>query len=286
MVGACGLRPTLAAVAAGKVVALANKEVLVSAGHLVMQAVKMHGATLLPIDSEHAAIHQCLRSSQTPRQEIRRILITGSGGPFRDTPMQQLPHVNPTQALKHPNWVMGDKISIDSATLMNKGLEMIEAHHLFGIDASQIEVWSHRQSIVHSLVEFVDGSVIAQLGLPDMRLPLQYCMSYPQRLPGDWPRLQLSDLSQMTFESPDHERFPCLKLAYSALEKGGSAPAVLNAANEAAVSQFLAGQIAFTAIPQLIAKALAQVPWVAQPSLADILAVDAEARERLGVPGE
>jgi 1-deoxy-D-xylulose-5-phosphate reductoisomerase len=171
MVGACGLRPTLAAVAAGKVVALANKEVLVSAGHLVMQAVKMHGATLLPIDSEHAAIHQCLRSSQTPRQEIRRILITGSGGPFRDTPMQQLPHVNPTQALKHPNWVMGDKISIDSATLMNKGLEVIEAHHLFGIDASQIEVWIHRQSIVHSLVEFVDGSVIAQLGLPDMQMP-------------------------------------------------------------------------------------------------------------------
>ena len=279
MVGACGLRPTLAAIRAGHDVALANKEVLVAAGELVMYEVCENKVQLLPIDSEHAAIHQCLRSSKRPATEIQRILITGSGGPFRDTPLAQLSQVTPAQALKHPNWVMGDKITIDSATLMNKGLEMIEAHHLFGVPGSNIEVWIHRQSMVHSLVEFSDGNIMAQLGPPDMRLPLQYCMTYPDRLAAPWPRLKLSDLAQLSFEAPDFGRFSCLALAYAALIKAGTAPAVLNAANEVAVQQFLQGHIRFTDIPMRIEDALARVTWMAKPTLDDILLADAEARQ-------
>ncbi len=278
MVGARGLRPTLAAVTAGKTVALANKEVLVTAGALVLRAAHANGSTILPVDSEHAALHQCLRSGQG-LAEVRRLVITGSGGSLRDRSKESLASVTPAEALRHPNWSMGDKITIDSATLMNKGLEVIEAHHLFGIAAEKIEVWIHRQSIVHSMVEFCDGNVVAQLALPDMRLPLQYCLTYPKRLEAPWPRLKLEDLQQLSFEAPDLRRFPCLELAYQALRRGGSAPATLNAANEVAVREFLEGRLAFTDIPRLIEAVLMQASYRAEPNLEDILACDQEARQ-------
>jgi 1-deoxy-D-xylulose-5-phosphate reductoisomerase len=252
--GTAGLEAVLAALAAGKTIALANKEVLVMAGALVTAAAQRSGALILPVDSEHNAVHQCVHGrSQT---EIRKLILTASGGPFRDLTSAQLRRVTTDQALRHPTWRMGRKITIDSATLMNKGLEVIEAHWLFGVSADQIEVVIHPQSIVHSMVELVDGSVIAQLGVTDMRLPIQYACSYPERWDGALPSLDLSKAGRLEFHSPDHERFPCLGLAYRALRAEGTQAVVLNAANEVAVGAFLDGRLGFTAIPTVIERTM------------------------------
>jgi 1-deoxy-D-xylulose-5-phosphate reductoisomerase len=250
IVGVAGLVPTMAAIEAGKNVALANKETLVAAGPLVMAAVARKGVQLFPVDSEHSAIFQSLEGHS--KADVRRLILTASGGPFRDRALAQLRQVTPGDALAHPNWQMGRKISIDSATMMNKGLEVIEARWLFDLPAEKIAVHIHPQSIVHSMVEYVDGSVIAQLGIPDMKTPIAYALSYPERLPINLPPLDLCTLGSLTFAQPDFERFACLGLAYEALKEGGTAPAVLNAANEAAVEAFLQGEIAFLAIPAVI----------------------------------
>ncbi|MCX8071534.1 MAG: 1-deoxy-D-xylulose-5-phosphate reductoisomerase [Candidatus Binatia bacterium] len=251
LVGAVGLVPTLRAVQLGKAVALANKEVLVAAGPLVTRAAKETGATLWPIDSEHNAIFQALRGHRP--EHVRRIILTASGGPFLRTPKEELVHVTPDQALQHPTWKMGAKITVDSATLMNKGLEVIEAHWLFGLERERIDVVIHPQSIVHSFVEYQDGSLLAQLGIPDMSIPIAYVLGYPDRLPLDYlPRLDLARAGHLQFESPDPERFPCLQLAYEALARGGTAPAVLNAANEEAVAAFLSRSIRFVDIPEIV----------------------------------
>lgn len=252
--GTAALEAVLQAIAAGKRIALANKEVLVMAGHLVMDAAKRHHVAILPVDSEHNAIHQCLH--QRDPREVRRLILTASGGPFRNVPAERLATVSAADALSHPTWKMGRKITIDSATLMNKGLEVIEAHWLFDVPAAQIDVVVHPQSIVHSLVELRDGSVIAQLGVTDMRLPIQYAFSYPDRWDGCLPSLNLTACSRLEFEPPDHERFPCLRLAYRALEAGDGFPVVLNAANEVAVASFLAGRLGFAGIHAAIAEAL------------------------------
>ncbi|GIW43022.1 MAG: 1-deoxy-D-xylulose 5-phosphate reductoisomerase [Candidatus Binatia bacterium] len=255
LVGAIGLVPTLRAVESGKAVALANKEVLVAAGSLVTECARRSGATLWPLDSEHNAIFQVLQGHR--REDVRRLILTASGGPFLRTPKTKLADVGPAEALKHPTWKMGAKITVDSATLMNKGLEVIEAHWLFGLDPSKIEVVIHPQSIVHSLVEYVDGSVLAQLGVPDMSIPIAYVLGHPERLPLNYlPRLDLAGAGKLEFESPDVERFPCLTLAYQALALGGTAPAVLNAANEEAVAAFLAGRAKFLDIPRVIQSVL------------------------------
>ncbi|RMF73314.1 MAG: 1-deoxy-D-xylulose-5-phosphate reductoisomerase [Acidobacteria bacterium] len=256
IVGAAGLAPTLAAVETGATVGLANKEALVVAGRLMVERAAASGATLLPVDSEHNAIHQCLRSGR--REEVRRLVLTASGGPFRGRAREELAGVSVAEALDHPTWSMGDKITIDSATLMNKGLEVIEAHFLFAADVGEIDVLVHPQSIVHSLVEFRDGSVIAQLGVPDMRHPIQYALTWPDRVAGCCPRLDLAELGTLTFEQPDLEAFPCLALAYEALRLGGDAPARLNAANEVAVEAFLDGRIGFLDIPRVIERTLAR----------------------------
>jgi 1-deoxy-D-xylulose-5-phosphate reductoisomerase len=248
IVGAAGLPSTLAAAAAGKRVLLANKEALVMAGPLIKRAARESGAQLLPVDSEHNAVFQCF----SERSLVRRIILTASGGPFRATPLEKLDAVTPDQACAHPNWVMGRKISVDSATMMNKGLEVIEAHWLFDVPAQSIEVVIHPQSIVHSLVEYVDGSVIAQLSNPDMRVPIAHALAHPQRIASGARPLDLTAMKNLSFERPDHERFPCLALAYEALRAGGTAPTVLNAANEVAVEAFLAGRLPFTAIPNVI----------------------------------
>ncbi len=250
IVGAAGLVPTMAAIESGKDIALANKETLVSAGSLVMEAVARKGVHLFPVDSEHSAIFQSLEGHR--HRDVRRLILTASGGPFRNRALADLRRVTPAEALAHPNWSMGRKISIDSATMMNKGLEVIEARWLFDLPAEQIAVHIHPQSIVHSMVEYKDGAVIAQLGIPDMKTPIAYALSYPERLPLDLPPLDLCRLGMLSFEAPDHERFACLNLAYEALRRGGTAPAVLNAANEVAVEAFLDGQIAFLDIPELI----------------------------------
>lgn len=250
IVGAAGLVPTMAAIEAGKDVALANKETLVTAGPLVMAAVARKGVRLFPVDSEHSAIFQSLEGHR--RGDVRRLILTASGGPFRDRALAELRQVTPAEALAHPNWSMGRKISIDSATMMNKGLEVIEARWLFDLAADRIDVHIHPQSIVHSMVEYVDGSVIAQLGIPDMRVPIAYALSYPERLPLNLPPLDLCAHGTLTFDRPDLQRFACLPLAYEALREGGTSPAVLNAANEVAVEAFLAGEIGFLAIPGLI----------------------------------
>ena len=277
MVGAVGLEPTLAAVEAGKTVALANKETLVAAGPLVMAAVAANGAALIPVDSEHSAIFQALAGHS--REEVRRLWLTASGGPFRTWPREHLASVTPAQALKHPNWSMGAKITIDSATMMNKALEVIEASVLFGLPVSQIEVCIHPQSIIHSLVEFVDGSVLAQLGWPDMRLPIAYALTYPRRLPLLSEPLDLGKVAQLTFEPPDFERFPALRLGYEAAETGGTMPAVLNAANEMAVSAFLENRLPFLGIPQVVEETMmAHVPEPLE-SLAQVLAINSWARE-------
>ncbi len=246
LVGAAGLRPTLAAIRAGRDLALANKEVLVMAGALVLRETRAAGVTLLPVDSEHSAIFQCLAGQR--REDLARIVLTASGGPFRTWPAERIVAATIEEALRHPNWSMGPKITIDSATLMNKGLELIEARWLFDAPPEQVEVVVHPQSIVHSLVEFRDGSVLAQLGLPDMRIPIAVALSHPERLPLDLPRLDLAKLERLDFEAPDRARFPALDLAYAALRADEAAPAVLNAANEVAVAAFLAGRIPFPAI--------------------------------------
>lgn len=281
IVGAAGLRPALAAAQAGKRVLLANKETLVMSGALFMDAVRRHGAELLPIDSEHNAIFQSLpRNFSTDLSEngVRRILLTASGGPFRTTPLSELENVTPQQACAHPNWVMGKKISVDSATMMNKGLEVIEAHWLFNTAPEQIEVVIHPQSVIHSMVEYADGSVLAQLGNPDMRTPIAYALSYPERIDAGVTPLDLFKIARLDFEKPDFQRFPCLNLAYQALRRGGTAPAVLNAANEVAVAAFLEEKIPFKAIPSIIDKVLGEITTRAAESLPDVLAADESAR--------
>jgi len=281
IVGAAGLRPTLAAVRAGKRVLLANKEALVMAGAVFMQAVRRHGAQLLPIDSEHNAIYQSLPhdySSDFEKKGVRRVLLTASGGPFRQTPLDALDGISPEQACAHPNWVMGRKISVDSATMMNKGLEVIEAHWLFGLPRERIEVVIHPQSIIHSMVEYADGSVIAQLGNPDMRTPIAHALAYPERIDAGVAPLDLARIGTLGFAAPDLARFPCLRLAYAALDRGGNAPAVLNAANEEAVAAFLARRIGFTRIAGVVEEALARVGAEAVATLEDVLAADAAGR--------
>ena len=252
--GTAGLEAVLAAIEAGKTIALANKEVLVMAGALVTDAARRQGVAILPVDSEHNAIHQCLHGRHP--EEVRRLVLTASGGPFRQLTRGELERVRPEAALQHPTWQMGRKITIDSATLMNKGLEVIEAHWLFGVDADRIDVLIHPQSIVHSMVELTDGSVIAQLGVTDMRLPIQYACSYPDRWETPLPTLNLARAGTLEFHEPAHDRFPCLALAYRALRVGGTLPVVLNAANEVAVGAFLEGKLGFTAIPRVIQKTM------------------------------
>src|SRR5437762_10704 len=276
IVGAAGLPATLAAAAAGRRVLLANKEALVMAGPLFMRAAHAAGAKLLPIDSEHNAVFQCL--SGNPLRSVRRIVLTASGGPFRTAALDTLDGVTPDQAGAHPNWVMGRKISVDSATMMNKGLEVIEARWLFDVPPQTIEVVIHPQSIVHSLVEYVDGSLIAQLSNPDMRVPIAHALGYPERIASGATPLDLTAMKQLSFERPDERRFPCLRLAYAALERGGTAPAVLNAANEIAVEAFLAGRLPFTGIARVIADALDAVPAGEAIDLAAVMAADGEAR--------
>ncbi len=281
IVGAAGLRPTLAAARAGKKILLANKETLVLAGNVFMEAVRASGSALLPIDSEHNAIFQSLPhnySGDMHGSGVRRILLTASGGPFRNTPLNELQHVTPEQACAHPNWVMGRKISVDSATMMNKGLEVIEARWLFNAQADDIQVVVHPQSVIHSLVEYVDGSVLAQLGNPDMRTPIAYGLAYPERIASGVGALDLFKVARMDFVAPDFERFPCLALAYDALREAGTAPAMLNAANEVAVEAFLDKRIAFLDIPKVISKVLNQLPVTAVHELADVLEADARAR--------
>ncbi len=256
IVGAAGLVPTLAAIKAGKNIALANKETLVTAGGLVMDAVKEAGVKMIPVDSEHSAIFQSLAGQRS--QDVRRLILTASGGPFRDHGLQQLHSVTPADALAHPNWDMGRKISIDSATMMNKGLEVIEARWLFDLPAEQIAVHIHPESIIHSMVEYRDGAVMAQLGIPDMKTPIAYALSWPERLPLDIEPLDLCRAGRLTFAEPDLERFPCLRLAYTALQEGGTLPAVMNAANEIAVEAFLQNKLGFLGIPQVIEQVMEQ----------------------------
>ena len=281
IVGAAGLRPAMAAALAGKRILLANKETLVMAGSLFIQAVQQSGATLLPIDSEHNAIFQVMPVQKLANLKdggIKRILLTASGGPFRKTSTAELQAVTPQQALNHPNWVMGPKITIDSATLMNKGLEVIEAHWLFNAAPEQIEVIVHPQSVIHSMVEYVDGSVLAQLGNPDMRTPIAYALGHPQRLESGVGALDLLKIATLSFEAPDTERFPCLRLAFDALRRGGSAPAVLNAANEIAVDAFLKHKIGFMDIPRMIESVLANTSIEDVTTLEGVIAVDTRAR--------
>ena len=276
--GTAGLEAVLAAIDAGKTIALANKEVLVMAGALVMARAQQRGVSVLPVDSEHNAVHQCLHGRA--RTEVRRLILTASGGPFRDFSATALERVGPDEALRHPTWQMGRKITIDSATLMNKGLEVIEAHWLFGVTADQIDVVIHPQSIVHSLVELTDGSVIAQLGVTDMRLPIQYACSYPERWDGALPTLDLTRAGRLEFLAPDYDRFPCLGLAYRALRAGDTFPVVLNAANEVAVETFLDGKLGFTSIPRVIERTMNGHSPESVLTIDVIRRVDAWAREQ------
>ncbi len=276
IVGAAGLKPTLAAIERGAVVGLANKETLVCAGSIVMEAVRRHGATLLPVDSEHNAIFQVFDFARPER--VRRIILTASGGPFRTRDRRSLRDITPEEAVRHPNWSMGAKISIDSATMMNKGLERIEAFHLFPVTVEQIEIVVHPQSVIHSMVEYCDGSVLAQLGTPDMCTPIAYALAWPDRIPAPVDRLDFAQLGRLDFEAPDEERFPALRLAREALDMGMSAPIVLNAANEVAVAAFLERRIGFLEITDLVEEALAAFPHGPVRSLEEVIAVDAEAR--------
>lgn len=276
--GAVGLMPTLAAIEAGKDVALANKETMVIAGEIVTKVSKKKGVKILPVDSEHSAIFQCLEGQR--RDFLKKIILTASGGPFRKMTKEQLQSVKPKHALKHPNWKMGKKITIDSASLMNKGLEVIEAKWLFDVQISQIDVLIHPQSIVHSMVEFIDGSILAQMGIPDMRVPIAYALSYPERIENDMPPLNFIKSGKMEFMKPDTKIFPCLKLAYDAGEAGGTNPAVLNAANEVAVEEFSNGKIKFTNIPKIIEKVLSLHDAVNEPSLEEIIQADRWARQQ------
>lgn len=281
IVGAAGMRSALAAAQAGKKILLANKETLVMAGHLFMEAVRTHGATLLPIDSEHNAIFQCIPASFSQGLAsvgVTKILLTASGGPFRGFTLEQLSHVTPEQALNHPNWVMGPKITIDSATLMNKGLEVIEAHWLFGAEANQIEVVIHPQSVVHSMVQYNDGSVLAELGNPDMRTPIAHALAWPERILSGVAPLDLFATARLDFQRPDTRRFPCLRLAFEALKLEGTAPAILNAANEIAVNAFLQKDIAFMDIPQLIEDILGNSCIQPAERIEDVVDADGLAR--------
>lgn len=273
--GAIALLPTLAALEAGKTVALATKEVLVAGGAIVMETAQRHNATLLPIDSEHAGAFQAMLAGKP--DQVARLILTASGGPFRTRPLETFDTITVAEALQHPNWSMGRKITVDSATMMNKGLEVIEAQWLFGLRLEQVEVLIHPQSIVHALVEFVDGSVVAQLSVPDMRLPIQYALLYPERIDSQLPRLRLEQVGQLTFETPDPARYPCLALAYEAARIGGTMPAVMNAANEVAVRAFLNEQIRFTDIPRWV-EATMHAHTPAPPTLENVLAADAWAR--------
>src|SRR5205814_2525293 len=278
--GLMGLAPTLAAIKAGKTIALANKETLVMAGHLVMQAAQHAGVAILPVDSEHSAIWQCLRGERTP--EVKRLLLTASGGPFRRARLEELRSVTVEAALCHPTWRMGPKITIDSATLMNKALEVIEARWLFDLAPEQIDVIIHPESVIHSFVEFTDGSVVAQLSPPDMRLPIQYALTYPERMAGPARRLNWSELGAWQFEQPDHETFPAIQLGYEVARRGGTCGAVLNAANEAAVGKFLAGELAFLDIVPACRAALDHHPYSATPTLTELARLDRWARQEVG----
>jgi 1-deoxy-D-xylulose-5-phosphate reductoisomerase len=277
IVGAAGLAPTLAAVRRGATIALANKETLVCAGSLMVAEIVRHGATLLPVDSEHNAIFQVLETRHP--DAVERIVLTASGGPFRNFSRKAMAGVTPDQAVAHPNWDMGAKISVDSATMMNKGLELIEAHHLFGLPEPQIEILVHPQSVVHSMVSYIDGSVLAQLGQPDMRTPIAYALAWPARMAAPVARLDLAAIGQLTFEAPDPDRFPALRLARQALRAGGSAPTVLNAANEIAVQEFLSGRNGFLKIAEIVEQVLEAIPAAALHSLDDVQQVDREARD-------
>ena len=274
MVGYAGLRPTMNAIRAGKAIALANKETLVVAGELINALAQQYKTPILPVDSEHSAIFQCLE----PNNAVEKVILTASGGPFRKFTMEQLQHVTKEQALKHPNWEMGAKITIDSATMMNKGFEVIEAKWLFGVRPDQIEVVVHPQSVIHSMVQYEDGAVKAQLGMPDMRLPIQYAFSYPQRIKASFDRLDFSKMTELTFEQPDTNRFRCLALAYEALHQGGNMACIVNAANEVVVSAFLKDRISFLRMSEVIEASMAKVPFIQTPTYEDYVATDAEAR--------
>ena len=277
IVGVAGLEATYAAVLAGKPVGLANKECMVAAGEILTRAAREKKVPLLPIDSEHNAIHQCMRAGT--RQEVKQIWLTASGGPFRQTPLSEFEHITVAQALKHPTWVMGQRITIDSATLLNKGLEIIEACRLFDLPPAQVQVTVHPQSTVHSLVEYIDGSILAQISVTDMRLPLLYALSYPERVESEL-TFDMQALADLHFEPPDLVRFPCLRLAYEAAEAGGGHPIALNASDEVAVAAFLEGRISFMGIPRTIEEVLAATPASHPATIAEVLAVDAESRER------
>lgn len=274
MVGYAGLRPTMNAIRAGKAIALANKETLVVAGELINALAQQYHTPILPVDSEHSAIFQCLE----PDNALEKVILTASGGPFRKFTMEQLQHVTKEQALKHPNWDMGAKITIDSATMMNKGFEVIEAKWLFGVRPDQIEVVVHPQSVIHSMVQYEDGAVKAQLGMPDMRLPIQYAFSYPQRIKASFDRLDFSTMKELTFEQPDTNRFRCLALAYEALNRGGNMACIVNAANEVVVSAFLKDRIPFLRMSEVIEQSMAKVSFIQTPTYEDYVATDAEAR--------
>jgi len=280
IVGAAGLQPTLAAIKRGATIGLANKETLVCAGSLVMKAVADHGATLVPVDSEHSAIFQVFDFDQ--KDQIDKIILTASGGPFRTKTAEQMRAMTPEQAVAHPNWSMGAKISVDSATMMNKGLELIEAYHLFGLPEDRIEILVHPQSVVHSLVAYHDGSVLAQLGTPDMRTPIAYALAYPARMTTPGKRLDLAQIAQLTFEAPDPVRFPALRITRAALKAGGGAPTVLNAANEIAVQSFLSRTIGFLDIARVVEETVSALNDTAIGTLDDILALDAQARRMAG----
>lgn len=277
VVGACGLKPTLAAIEAGKDIALANKELLVLGGAFVIEAAKRKGVRLLPTDSEHNAIFQCIAGQ--PKQHLQKLILTASGGQFRDTPTDQLRNVTPVDATQHPNWSMGPKITVDSATMANKGLELIEAHWLFGLEPDHLEVVIHPQSIVHSFAQFIDGSILAQLSPPSMTFAIQHCLLYPDRAPGVDATTDFSKAFQLDFKAPDTARFPCLQLAYDAMHTGGSAPAIFNAANEIAVERFLANELAYLDIPRVIEHSLSNINAAPAANLETLLEIDALARQ-------
>jgi 1-deoxy-D-xylulose 5-phosphate reductoisomerase (EC 1.1.1.267) len=281
LVGIAGLKPTIAALKAGKTVALATKEVLVAGGEIITKLASESGTTIIPVDSEHSAIFQCLQGCSNVDKEVNKIYLTASGGPFRGYKRDELKRVTVEDALKHPNWKMGPKVTIDSATLMNKGLEVIEAKWLFNLSVDQIDVVVHPQSIIHSMVEFVDGAILAQMGSPDMRIPILYAFTYPERYLTNVERLNLIEMGNLSFEQPDIENFPCLSLAYKAIRIGGTMPAVLNAANEVAVDMFLKGNISFLEIPIIIEKAMKSHQVVKDPEVEDILHADLDTRELL-----
>lgn len=277
MVGYSGLAPTISAIKAGKTIALANKETLVVAGELITRLVKQYGSRLVPVDSEHSAIFQCLVDEDP--ESVDKLILTASGGPFRTRPKEELYGVTRADALNHPNWSMGAKVTIDSASMMNKGFEMIEARWLFGIPSERIEIVVHPQSIVHSMVAYSDGSVKAQLGLPDMRLPIRYALNYPERLPSACRKMSVADYANLTFEAPDREKFPLLDMAFDAIHRGGNVPCALNAANEIAVAAFLADRIGFMQMPEVVAEAVARNRFIASPTYDDYVATNAEIRK-------